>query len=105
MENYYKGKEDETESINDDLESLFEELRAGKTPSSAKQSYFLPKLTREELKLTEREDPIYPKTFFSNYWDVDKTEMLISESKSKFVYGNCFRETFKINKYGQYQPM
>ena len=32
MESYCKGEEDEKDSVNDDLESLFENIRLGKEP-------------------------------------------------------------------------
>ena len=56
MESYCKGEEDEKDSVNDDLESLFENIRLGKEPDEFVVSYFLPKLTEEELELVERRD-------------------------------------------------
>ena len=44
MANYYKGKEYEKFSFNDDLESFFEDLRLGKDPKEQALTYFLPKL-------------------------------------------------------------
>ena len=49
-------------------------------------TYFLPKLTDEELKLIEEKDPIFFRTFVYGYHaDVDEAEMKLSESNSKFV--------------------
>ena len=99
MENYYKGKEDEKRkhSVNDDLESLFGDIRLGKEPDECIHTYFLPKLTNKELKLVESKDYSYFQTF--QLWydpDVDATEMMQSESDSKFVQSGCGRRTFTI---------
>ena len=106
MESYCKGEEyipfqNETfkDSVNDDLESLFENVRLGKEPNKYGFSYFLPKLTEEELKLVERRDTSYLQTFFGGQWgnpDVDETEMMLSESDSKYVNGESWRQTFFI---------
>ena len=97
MENYCNGKEDEKESVNDDLEKLFEDIQLGKEPDDYVYTYFLPKLTREELGLVERKDEDFMKTFGDGmYADVDKAEMMLSESDSKFVRGFGERKTFTI---------
>ena len=41
-------------SVNDDLNSLFEDLRLGKQPLEHALTYFSPKLTKEELKAIEK---------------------------------------------------
>lgn len=96
MANYCKGKRYEENSVNDDLESLFDDLRLKKEPFERVETYFLPKLTAEELKLVERKDSSYLETFRNPNPDVKKTEMELSESDSKFVHGWGFRKTFKI---------
>ena len=84
MEKYTKGEEDEKDSVNDDLESFFENIRLGKEPDETVWTYFLPKLTKEELELVERRDTSYLQTFFveaaGKNADVDETEMMLSES-------------------------
>ena len=40
MENYCKGKKDEKNSVNDDLESFFEDLQNGKIPDNKVGTYF-----------------------------------------------------------------
>ena len=98
MENYCKGKESEKNSVNDDLESLFEDLRLGKQPLERVWTYFLPKLTEEELEAVERKDPTYLETFgIYRFADVPEAEMMLSESDSKFVYAFGWRKTFTIN--------
>ena len=104
MENYCKGKEWQKDSVNDDLESLFQDLQLGKEPSDHNDSYFLPKLTNEELKLVDKNDQIYLKTLKSTenpLFGVDlreqETEMMMSESKSKFVEGFADRFTIRIH--------
>jgi len=98
MENYYKGEKYEKTSVNDDLESFFEDLRLGKEPNEYVKTYFLPKLTEEEMALVERKDPIYLGTFQTSFQnpDVKEAEMTLSESNSKFVYGWGRRRTFTI---------
>ena len=76
MESYCKGEKSEKDSVNDDLESLFENIRLGKKPASEAVTYFLPKLTEEELELVEKRDPSYLSTFGEQNLDVDATEMI-----------------------------
>ena len=96
MESYCKGEKDEKDSVNDDLESLFENIRLGKEPNEWVYTYFLPKLTEEELELVERRDTTYLQTFQWSNPDVDETEMMLSESDSKYVRGRSWRKTFVI---------
>ena len=102
MENYCKGENDYRKySVNDDLELLFEDLRLGKKPTNAQYTYFLPKLTKNELKLVERKDITYLKTFnlsnpVSGIPDVKAAEMVLSESDSKFVEGIGWRRTYSL---------
>ena len=107
-ESYCNGEKDEKDSVNDDLESFFEKIRLGKKLKHRGmstdvpryeyvQTYFLPKLTQEELELVQRRDTSYLKTFSSWYPDVDKTEMMLSESDSKYVRGESQRRTFVIS--------
>ena len=56
MEKYCKGEECRKNSVNDDLESFFEDIRLGKEPHEDATTYFLPKLTEEEMELVERKD-------------------------------------------------
>ena len=110
MENYTKGKEDEKESINDDLESLFEDLRLGIQPRDLVQTYFLPKLTEEELKLSDEKDTIDKEIFLESFTsrepDVDKAEMIASKSRSKFILSLGWRETFTIeNQTSEIEPI
>ena len=95
MESYCKGERFEKDSVNDDLESFFENFRLGKKPDGYVRTYFLPKLTEEELELVERRDKSYLKTLW-NSSDVNETEMTLSESDSKYVYGISCRHTFRI---------
>ena len=97
MVNFCKGKKVEKESVNDDLESFFEDIRLGKKPKGEVDTYFLPKLTEYELDLVEEKDEDFMKTFWYRMdADVDKAKMDSSESDSKFVYGYCYRETDTI---------
>ena len=106
MEKYCKGEKRIKNSVNDDLESFFEDLRLGKKPKEDTVVYFLPKLTEEEMKLVERKDISYLETFQQTFRrlnpDVPEAEMMLSESNSKYVYGMGDRQTFTIeNKFSQ----
>ena len=102
-------------SVADDLEELFEKIRRGKKSHLGKKlddevwTYFLPKLTREELKLVAKKDPSYMAKFSGPFHedsdernpdkiDVSEADMEASESDSKFVRGVCRRVTFKIKQ-------
>ena len=98
MKNYCKGEEYETVSVNDDIEDLFEDLRLGKEPKTLVRTYFLPKLTQEELGLVDNKDQNYFETFFRFLDpDVGVEEMNLSESKSKYVEGVSSRRTYVLD--------
>ena len=99
MESYCKGKEDHKVSVNDDLESFFEDIRLNKEPEYQEPvvAYFLPMLTKRELKLVASKDSNYLATFAGDNPDVPKAEMEASESDSKYVHAFCRRETFTLN--------
>ena len=64
MESFCEGKRARKESVNDDLESLYGKVRLGKQPNFEDvRTYFLPKLTEEELELVEQEDQNVLETF------------------------------------------
>ena len=108
-------------SVNDDLESLFEDLKIGRKVKKLEWSYFLPELTEKELPLVETRDedhlktyscywdPIHVnKTLFSNWFrrrrprygdpDISKWKMKRSRSTSKFLKAVCFRWSFKFER-------
>ena len=101
MEDMCNGKDSLfsiTISVNDDLESLFEDLRLGKQPRERIYTYFLPKLTEEELELVARKDRTYLKTLgIAGNKDVPEAQMKLSESNSKFVKALSSRKTYTIN--------
>ena len=81
-------------SVCDDIESVFENLQLGKRPKPWAHTYFLPRLTEEEMELVERGDQVYFQTFHqSENPDVRRAEMMLSESDSKYVRGLCQRNT------------
>ena len=97
MENVCMGKECRKESVNDDLESLFEDIRLGKEPDTEALTYFLPKLTKEELELVDQTDNDFMNTFYEPLMaDVEEDELKASESDSKYVHGWGWRKTFTI---------
>ena len=93
MENYCLGKGYRKKSVNDDLESFFEDLQHGEESNANIITYFLPMLTTEELKLVDRKNSNFLKTFVSDNPDVNEAEMKLSESNSKFVLARSARKT------------
>ena len=86
------------ESVNDDLETLFENLQLGIKPEPVGYTFFVPKLIEEELELVEKGDQDYFQTFYnSQNPDVKDEEMKLSESNSKYVDGLCRRRTYRID--------
>ena len=105
MENYCKGGNKYLKySVNDDLESFLEDIRLGKEPDGEVTTYFLPKLTYEELRMVEGKDTSYLKTFGRSSPDVEEAKMKLSESDSKFVDGFCWRKTFTIENSSKNSP-
>ena len=97
VDNYCKGKDVWQNSVNDDLDLLFEDLQLGKEPKEDIRTYFLPKLPKEELKLVESKDIRYLRSFrCDKNPDVDEIEMQQSESDSKFINAFCRRRTLII---------
>ena len=97
VESYCKGNEFEKDSVNDDLEAFFEDIQLGKKPHDDVDLYFLPKCTNKELKLIERKDHKFLKTFSWHDPDVPEAEMKLSESDSKYIFGECERWTYTID--------
>ena len=95
-EDYCSGKQSENGSITEDLEILLEDIRLNQQADGSVRTYFLPKLTEKEMKLVERKDPDYLKTFSFKNPDVKKAksyQMKMSEPNSKFCYTHCYRAT------------
>ena len=90
-----KEEEFYEESINDDVNSFFEDIKLGRKPTvDLKWTYFLPELTSKELELVANKDEEYFKRFkWSSNPDVDEAEMKASKSSSKYVCAYCCRET------------
>ena len=89
------------QSIGDDLEAFFENLQSQKEIRyETVGSFFLPKLTENELKLVEQRNEQHLSTYSRHYYqknpDVDPEEMKKSDSRSKYVYGRCWRETINL---------
>ena len=85
---YYKG------SINDEIESFYDNLQNQEVRSELVRSFFTPKLTKEELKLVARKNKEHLRTYLYNeHADVDEEEMKKSNSKDKYVHCECWRNT------------
>ena len=100
MKSFCRGEKLRKLSVNDDLDAFFKNLQLGLESNEDVRTYFLPKLTDEELELTEKKDPSYFKSFSWSNPDVDKSQMKLSESDSKFIQGFCWRKTFTIKIQG-----
>ena len=83
-------------SINDDLESFCNDLQNQEgIKEKSVRSFFLPKLTKEELDLVEEKNQEYMRSYLKYFMaDVDAEEMKMSDSGDKFVHGRCIRKTF-----------
>jgi len=86
---YYEG------SINDDLDSFINNLQNSNEMEDEKvESFFLPKLTKEELKLVEEKNEEHIMSYSSFLdADVDVEEMNESDSKDKYLHCECQRTT------------
>ena len=98
MESFCRGKEKEKYSVNDDLESLFQDLRLGKKQEKFCRTYFLPKLKEKEIALFETNNPMILETFYSPvhnpfyyqlYW-------LGLKNNFEFIEGLCSRSTITV---------
>ena len=89
------------QSIHDDLEIFFENLQGQKEiKNEVVGSFFLPKLTEDELKLVEEKNEQHLGSYWEHYLgrnpDVLVEEMNKSDSKSKYVHGRCSRYTIHL---------
>ena len=104
MENYTKGiladaNGWDRESVGDDLHTFFQLLQVGHEKDEQVRTYFLPKLTYEEMRLVEEQNENYLDSYVLGFGaDVDEKEMNASESKAKFARVKCYRKTFIINQ-------
>ena len=110
MLDFYKGTELSqnpdffwNESVQEDLESFFQQLTIGKNERSNVVTYFMPKLTNEELKSVEMKDEDHLQEYVWHVVgrpvDVDPDEMKKSESNSKYVSAKCVRYTSLLKTY------
>ena len=91
---WYKG------SVNDDLESFLARIHRQIFKSEKRVSFYLPKLSKEELKLVQQKNREYRETFlFSEFPYVDPEEMKKSKSKDMYMHGSCLRWTMTVNEW------
>ena len=84
----YKG------SINDDLDSFVNNFQNSEVVFEDVLSYFIPKLTKEELKLVEQKNNEHMMTYVWEFdADVSAKEMKESDSKEKYLHSECQRRT------------
>ena len=85
------------DSITDDLESFYEDIKLGRNPLNMTWTYFISELTEEEVKRVKNKDEKYFRTFkWLNNADVNQIEMNSSSSTSKYVSAYCRRKTISI---------
>ena len=89
------------ESVGDDLEIYFNDLKLGNKPTSLNWTYFLPECpTVRQMRDVEEKDEDY----WQNFWWLAirgkpvKDEMKSSQSNSKYISGYCRRKTFRIKQ-------
>ena len=90
-------------SVNEDLDSFYEDIRFGDFKEEKKRTFFLQKLTDEEIELVERNDLTKAIYFFAwnaldPYPDVDEERMKASNSDAKYLYAECLRKSSIINQ-------
>merc|ERR1711917_53243 len=88
-------------SVNDDLELLLERFLLDEVRNESAQTFCFPKLTEKEMKLVESKNEDHLQSYVDYALDggnpdVDENEMMLSDSKSKFVFIDCERFTCKI---------
>ena len=85
-------------SINEDLESFINNLQnSNEVKDEYVRSFFLPKLTEEELKLVEEKNYEHMMSYLWKFdADVGIEEMKQSDSKDKYVRSTCNRLTFHL---------
>ena len=95
-ENYWRHEEG---SINDDLESFFNDSQEiSSLEEEEVRTFFLPKLTKEELKLVEEKNWEHMQTYWDVFKaDVDPKEMKKSKSSEKYLHGGCLRKTMVLD--------
>ena len=94
MKKYYRKKYfRKYQSLNDDLEWLFENLQLDENINRFCNSFFLPKLTENQEELVRRRDKLYFDTFSSSSPEVNKQELKLSKSDSQYVNYDCISKT------------
>ena len=94
MKAYYSGHLRLKNSFNNELESLYENLRLGEAPVGKANTYFLPKLTEKEEELVKRKSFQYFRTFYHSLdSDIIEYKMKLSKSVSKFAFCDCLSRT------------
>ena len=102
----YRQKDHETpsggntydNSIADDLELFYDDIKFGRRPLSMAWTYFSPELTLKEIELVENKDEEYMRSFkLLNNADVNEHEMKLSSSSSKYLSAYCRRKTIAID--------
>ena len=92
----YTGYTGNEQTVNDEIESFFEDIQLGREPISKSRTYFLPKLTEKELQLVAKKDRVYLQSLLFREPHVPEGIMKMSESRSRYVRGVCERRTIEL---------
>ena len=88
------------DSINDNLENFVDQICQKTEREHSTETFFVSKLTKEEMKLFESKDEEHMETYFrGSRADVSAREMQLSESKSKYVNAHCSRTSLMVKNY------
>ena len=100
------GQDRYQESTLDDMESFITDIVAADIKEVDKYTFFLPKLTQDEMQLIEDQDIEYKSSFQCyihrqedpnvKYLESESLEMLERESKTKYVAGGSRRLTLLL---------
>ena len=100
MKEYCRGDRHLQKSINDDLETVFEDIQNRILPSYRVDTYFLPELTEIENELVEMKvrmtETLETLKSLKTFRETLKHSSKNLDSKSKFVLTKCERSTYRI---------
>ena len=89
------------QSVQEDLESFNHNCILGRFKEEKYRSFFFQRLTNREMVLVEKKD----ESFFQSWNalhptqpDVSDARMKMSDSKSKYLYAQCLRQSFILNQ-------
>ena len=106
MEMFYTGKHKILsqilqQSVQEDLESFNHNCILGTFKDEKYRSFFFQRLTNKEMELVEKKDESFFRSWNALHPtqpDVSDARMKMSDSKSKYLYAQCLRQSFVLNQ-------